>query len=523
MFNILRLFWVTAVSRRQVILMAMIVSQLGWWQAVQPLQAVTFTVNSTDDVNDINPGDGLCDDGNGRCTLRAAVSETNALAGEDIIILPAEVYILSIPTSNENNNVNGDLDIRDSLTIRGAGMENTIVDANLKYRVFEIPAGADITVTIEDLTIRNGETGSFGGGLRNNGNTVIINRCSIRDNFADEDGGGIQNEIGGTVTLNDSVITNNSALDDGGGIQDFGGVVTLNNSTIDSNQASGGPSNDGGGIYSLGDLVVNNSTIRNNRADRDGGGIYNADGLTVLNNSTIDNNIAGDDGGGINNNNNTVLIKNSTISNNAASGDPADGLTEGGGIYAFATMDIVNSTISGNGASGGSMESAGGGVFNDGSTRIYNSTLSGNSVHDSPVLSGGGIHNDGNPDTVVLHNNIITNSIGDDCSNTGMAGAFSGSNNLIDDNVSGPCSAISAEAVTAFDSSLGNNTGPTQTHALFAGSNAIDAGVDNCPDHLEVALPVDQRGIARPRGMACDIGAVEFVVFQKIYLPFIEH
>src|SRR3970282_626777 len=51
---------------------------------------------------------------------------------------------------------------------------------------------------------------------------------------------------------------------------------------------------------------------------------------------------------------------------------------------------------------------------------------------------------------------------------------------------------------------LANNGGPPQTHALLAGSPAIDAGSPDCPPPA-----TDQRGVARPQGPACDIGAYE--------------
>jgi hypothetical protein len=51
---------------------------------------------------------------------------------------------------------------------------------------------------------------------------------------------------------------------------------------------------------------------------------------------------------------------------------------------------------------------------------------------------------------------------------------------------------------------LADNGGPTQTMALGAGSPAIDANTESCPPPL-----IDQRGVARPQGVACDIGAFE--------------
>jgi len=79
-------------------------------------------------------------------------------------------------------------------------------------------------------------------------------------------------------------------------------------------------------------------------------------------------------------------------------------------------------------------------------------------------------------DAIELNNSIITNSAtGGDC--YGIGGIiFIGSDNLVDDNVSGDCSGISTAAVTNFSSTLADNGGYTQTFALLAGSNAIDNG-----------------------------------------------
>jgi len=85
-----------------------------------PVQAATFTVNSMADTIDANPGDGICNDGTGNCTLRAAIQETNALAGLDTINLPSGNYTLSIAGTGEDAAATGDLDITDNLTITGA-------------------------------------------------------------------------------------------------------------------------------------------------------------------------------------------------------------------------------------------------------------------------------------------------------------------------------------------------------------------------------------------------------------------
>src|SRR5512138_1392513 len=98
----------------------------------QPVLAASFTVNSTGDTVDASPGNGVCADASNNCTLRAAIMEANALAGADIITLPAGTYQLTLANAggaNEDNSATGDLDINQSLTINGAGSGTTIIEA----------------------------------------------------------------------------------------------------------------------------------------------------------------------------------------------------------------------------------------------------------------------------------------------------------------------------------------------------------------------------------------------------------
>ena len=60
---------------------------------------------------------------------------------------------------------------------------------------------------------------------------------------------------------------------------------------------------------------------------------------------------------------------------------------------------------------------------------------------------------------------------------------------------------------------LADNGGPTPTIALVAGSPAIDAGAATC-------VPTDQRGVTRPQGPACDIGAFEVIVPPPVACSF---
>ena len=100
-----------------------------------PSQAITFTVNSTADIVDANPGNGVCETaaGSAICTLRAAIQEANSYPGADAVIVPSGTYQLVLtPNGNEpprqpNVEMN-DLDILDNLTITGAGVNNAIIN-----------------------------------------------------------------------------------------------------------------------------------------------------------------------------------------------------------------------------------------------------------------------------------------------------------------------------------------------------------------------------------------------------------
>ena len=216
------------------------------------------------------------------------------------------------------------------------------------------------------------------------------------------------------------------------------GTVSISGVTIQN--GSGG---EGGGIYNVGTLTLTNSTVSGNTAPSNGGGIYNYSTLT-LTNSTVSGNAAPTDGGGIYNFGGTLTLTNSTVSGNTAT-------SSGGGIYnsshSYTLATLTNSTITNNSAGSGS----GGGIARAGSTSNF----------------------------VNLKNTIVANSTsGGNCLGT-MA---SNGNNLDSD---GTCGLAGPTDQTNTNPQLGplaDNGGPTQTHALLAGSPAIDAGNNaGCP------------------------------------------
>jgi len=460
------------------IIVSMFVIGLVAVQAPQLAYAdAIFIVNDTSDAVDANPGDGTCATSTSVCTLRAAVMEANALSGDDIITLPPGTYTLSIPGSlGSNTDVSGNLDVTDNLTINGSGATNTIVDGNgsiVHDSVLQIEPNTSLNIS--GVTIR--------GGLR-------------------VEGGGIVNL--GYLTLTDSVVRNNSAtVSYGGGIFNHSlGTVIMIGSTVSNNTAPYG-----GGIGNLGSLSATNSTIQNNSSASFGGGIVNFDGGELFIFSTGISNNSAMHGGAIFSQFSMATLNDATINNNLAS--------NAGGIFNInGTLNLNNTTVSNNVA-----EVNGGGLYNiNSNSTISNSTLSNNSAY-----SGGGFASDN--DTLILQNTIVSGNIaegGADCiSHHEFSGMLISSGYNLIGNTSDCNFTPSNGDLTNVDPQLGplqNNGGFSLTHALLPGSPAIDAGNPaGCTDQDGNLLTTDQRGVARPQGAACDIGAFELeVVFIDV-------
>ena len=286
-----------------------------------------FLVNSNLDTVDTTPGDGVCADAAGNCTLRAAIQETNALPGADTITLPADTYTLSIPGIDEDAAESGDLDITDDLTINGGGADTAIIDGGALDRVFDIAPGS--ATDISGVTVRNGSS-SGGGGIGNEG-TLTLNNSTLSGNT----GRGISST--GTVTINNSTASGNT----GRGIANAG-TMTIDNSTVSGN-SGGGIFNSGSGVGTM--TLVNSTVSGNTKATGNGGGIFNSGTMTVTNSTVSGNETAHIEaqGGGIANSG-TLTLTNSTVSGNLA-------LTPfgGGGIFSSGgTVNVKNTIIAGN-------------------------------------------------------------------------------------------------------------------------------------------------------------------------------
>ena len=389
---------------------------------------------------------------------------------------------------------------------------------------------------LNNVDFVNNMAGQYGGGVFNQDNSSpeMLN-CSFTDNIAIY-GGGMYNSTDSNPTLTNVTFISNSATNFGGGIHNYSSSPTLTDVTVSGNTASygGGMENEwysdptltdvtftgnsavwGGGMSNddYSNPTLTDVTFTNNSADSDGGGgMHNTDSSPTLMNVTFTNN----SGGGMGNQYSSPILMNVIFSDNSAN--------SGGGMGNWGSSPtLLNVTFDGNTAI-----NAGGGMYNNLSSNpnLTNVTFTGNSANDR----GGGIAHD-NSDLMLTNvtfsgNTAINSGGGMDISsssaqvrnsifwgNTAANGTqiYNSSSTLIlsDDVIQGGCPAgsnctniISADPLLG---TLGDYGGFTQTIPLQADSSAIDTGNDTvCPT-------TDQRGITRPQGTHCDIGAYEYV------------
>ena len=467
--------------------------------AIPPLPATSLTVSNTND--------------SGSGSLRQAIAD--AQDGDSILFAQSlNNHTIDLTTAQ--------LLVNKSVTITGPGAAFLSVARNQQaptFRIFFIAAGRTVTIsglgiTGGSLTSENGAgvyndhanltitncvisgngtsawgTGGFlgGAGIYNNSGTLTLTNSSVVGNSAiggwGAGGGGILATTGGTVIIAQSSINGNQGDILGGGIHNMG-MLTISESTVNDNHTMGvGHGNgNGGGIYSQGTLVLQNCIVNNNSGFGDGtggngGGINNSGSLQVTN-STITNNTSVR-GAGIYN---WGQITNSTVSGNSANFD-------GGGLYGSGT--ISNCTISGNTASHG-----GGGIYGGGTitntTISFNrgSSLAGGIYVITPVHLKHSVLKTGNAGANIVNNNTFV-SDGYNISNDNGAGLLTAAGDQINtDPMLGP---------------LQNNGGPTLTHALLSGSQAIDTGDPN----FTPPPSTDQRGFPRVSNGRIDKGSFE--------------
>jgi uncharacterized repeat protein (TIGR01451 family) len=294
------------------------------------------------------------------------------------------------------------------------------------------------------------------------------------------------NVVGSMLTLEGLTIKGGQALGPdaaarGGALRIVSGsVVTITASTLISNQAG----YLGGAIYAdSSELHIEGSTLVDNQA-RFGGAIYNSKddtmggSIMIVNSAIISNTATNGDGGGIRSADTELTLANSTLSNNRAIGVIGSG-GEGGAIGITPFMSTNSILIT--------------------NTTIYNNFAS---------IQGGGIQADLGYGSGSIKNSIVANNVATGAANCAGAALTSSGNNIVSDTSCGFGESSDLTNTDPLLGPLGNYGGTTLTHALLPGSPAINAA-DNTACAADPINNVDQRGVLRPQGAFCDIGAVE--------------
>ena len=460
-----------------------------------------------------------------RCTISDSTS-TNVGGG---LFNSGDLTLVSSTVSgNSATNGAGGVDNTGTLTVTGGTISGNngnggggIANEN----------GATLTITGATISGNDGigsGGGGVGGGIYNQG-TLFESGNTYFTNSARQ-GGGIY--AAGELNSSGSTFSKNTASGEGGGLFFTGFPGEVTNATFTGNSAP-----NGGGLYNQSSLTVSGGTFSGNKAtstDQGGGGIYNGSNLT-LSGATLSGNTSTFDGGGIYNGSGLQMTSVTLSSNTATHG--------GGALYNGGTTNLFDSTLAGNSTpgnggaifnpgsfsatrctlSGNSATGFGGGAYNTGFTDFSNSTLSGNSanrgggvynvnyfqfqsatVASNSASIGGAVFNAANTSWYSA-NTILAQlgATGGTVRNSSGVTLNSGGYNLSDDAATASPNNGTTDR-RSLDPKLGplaDNGGPTQTHALLAGSPAINQG--------DSSFETDQRGIGRPQGGADDIGAFE--------------
>jgi hypothetical protein len=453
----------------------------------------TFAVNTLEDTQDVLPGDARCADASGKCSLRAALMEANAVAGVGFVELPSGTITLTL-LGRDDTAQRGDLDVTGRVKLTGQGAETTIIDAANVDRVIDVRSEGRLWIS--NLTMKNGkpvEPGEDGGAIRNVGDprqsSLEISNSVLEDNESAGNGGAVF----GAALVRDSVVRRNRTKYFGGGLY---GAVKIEGSLIAENTASGG-----GGVFGIG-ATIRRSVIAGNTA-RSGGGVSLNGGS--LQGALVRGNTASDDrGGGVFVAGDPVTISGSVIDANRA--------RVGGGVYqdAYTVLEVVNTLVMGNAA----LESGGG------LTSLWNVTLAFSSVVRNSASNGGGLMlgNQNRTDRVDAFRGVLfaENAApqGPDCSGKLTSSGY----NLVLN--PGDClfNAAYRNKAGVVTDKVGENPGLQSVADRFFGTLLVpgrSSGAVNWVPKADCVMPngapleVDLTGGARLRGVGCEIGAVE--------------
>ncbi len=438
-------------------------------------------------------------DTDGYVSLREAVTaaNTNAPFGDAAAGQGGDVVdTITFDTSLTDQTIalgGAELTVSNHLKLTGLGAAKLTISGNNASRVFWIDA--DVTVEISAVMITGG-AGDAGGAIYSEG-TLRLENSELSQNYANY-GGAICSR--GVLDIADSVLSDNRSRGHGGAIGHLGTALNVAASTFSGNKAGG--SSGAIDLWTHGSTKITDSTLSNNEAGNYGGAIQNLfSTLTVTNSALLGNSARY--GGAIDSALGAVQLTNSTVSGNSSD-------SSGGGIYNYGgPLEITNSTLTANRADAdGDGWGQGGGLYNSSSSSFPDPALN------NTLLAGNmrGAAGSDNPDDIygTVDPDSSHNLIGDAVTAGGLTHGANG-------NIVGNEGEETIDIATVLDPNLAYNGGPTLTHALVAGSLALNAG-DNTKavDGDGNPLVYDQRGeIKEGEGFdrivdgTVDIGAFE--------------
>jgi hypothetical protein len=422
-------------------------------------------------------------------------------------------------------------DIVGDLTIVGAGSSTTSLDAQGGCAIFRVNVGGSLT--LRDIGIHNGSrvelmsggVGKHRGGAVYNQGRLRVERSIFKGNGlsygtdSSSGGGAIYNAPHAKAYITDTEFLNNFvyALHYGGAAILNEGTMTVERSRFHENDGVSGIIVNGvQGVSPNAALVLLDSVIENNLLSR---GIKNNAKLTVERTTVSDGDALGTvvfgggesvEGGGIYNAN-EMTVRESAIIGNAA--------IRGGGVYSAegATSTFINTTISQNRARGKAEGNGiGGGIFNYGGTvYLASSTIAENTSQGWGAAIAATSDADGSAFVYTKSSLIVGHSNISPCYDFGpndLPKLFLVENNLITEESN--CYAPSATDIVVPDATtftkvigrLSDYGGPTPNYVLLPGSPAIDKEGKLCTDFDGMPIVTDQRGNIRT---GCDRGAID--------------
>lgn len=429
---------------------------VSWWAA--PASASTIHVSD-------------------EASFRAAFN-SNA---NDTIVLDADIHLTSATGCSRGTRTTAN----NPLTVDGQGQFKIVQDCP-GLGVLSVLSPNTTNLTLRGLTVTGGNDAGDGGGLEFEAGTLTVDHSTFLNNaatsttgppfFFGSDGGGIDFEGHSAMTVTDSTFSGNSASDDGGAINcDSGGATASRTITISRS------------------TFIGNSTVA---------GLGNSGGAIDMENSDPC----------------ALTLTNSTITQNT-SGDDAAVTAE----FAQDTISLVYSSIVNNATAPASPGAA---------ARPAGPKSADNVGPDHP----GGVHSENNnnpiatanveistPANLTLFGTVIARPHGGpNCSSltgTPLVGVASAGYNFADDTSCALTGATDKQGA-GLDPFLGapaSNGGPTQTLLPQLSSPLIDAiPAAACQSGPAAGVTTDQRGVVRPQGSGCDIGAVELEVIRAI-------